>query len=130
MDVIQASKLLETMATSYRTMYAHGMHLRMRSAELSKNTCDSRVACAVWKRRRSSELREVGELEGMEYVGWIEDILELDYTSHCCIVLLCSWIPAKLIPANTKMVTDKYGFAIGNFFKTMPPGPDSFAFPT
>jgi hypothetical protein len=79
---------------------------------------------------RSEGSWRVGELEGMKYVGWIEEILELDYKSHCCIVLLCSWIPAKVVPANMKMVKDKYGFAIGNFDRTMPPGPDSFTFPT
>jgi hypothetical protein len=66
----------------------------------------------------------------MEYVGWFEETLELDYRSHCCIVLFCSWIPTKLVASNTKMLQDKYGFAVGNFERTMPPGPDSFAFPT
>jgi hypothetical protein len=66
----------------------------------------------------------------MEYAGWIEEILELNYRSHCCIVLLCSWIPAKVVPGNTKILQDKYGFAVGNFVRTMPPGLDSFAFST
>ena len=64
----------------------------------------------------------------MEYVGWIEEILELNYQSHCCIILLCLWIPAKLVLGNTKMIQEKYGFAVGNFVRTMPPGPDSFTF--
>jgi hypothetical protein len=129
LDVIEASKLPYTVATRYRAMYVHGMHLRMRPAKLSKTTCDSRVACAVWRRSRSSEAREAGQVEGMEYVDWIEEILKLDYRSHCCIVLFCSWIPAKLVASNTKMVQDKYGFAVGDFKRTMSPGPDSFAFP-
>jgi hypothetical protein len=66
----------------------------------------------------------------MEYAGWIEEILELNYRSHCCIVLLCSWIPAKVVLGNTKILQNKYGFAVGNFVRTMPPSPESFAFPT
>jgi hypothetical protein len=32
--------------------------------------------------------------------------------------------------ANTKMVQDKFGFAVGNFQRTMPLGTDLFAFST
>jgi hypothetical protein len=47
LDVIEAAKLPEIVATGYRAMYVHGMHLRMRYVELSKTTCNSGVACAV-----------------------------------------------------------------------------------
>jgi hypothetical protein len=66
----------------------------------------------------------------VEYVGWIEEILELDYRNHCCIVFVCSWIPVEMNGQNAKVMRDKYEFTVGNFVKTMPLGPDSFAFPT
>jgi hypothetical protein len=48
-DVIEASKLLEKIAISYRAMYAHGMHLRIFTAEEEKVTCDSVVASVDFK---------------------------------------------------------------------------------
>ena len=92
-DVFQASKLPERMATGYRTMYAHGMHLRIREAEQDKVTCDSGITATVSERRRSRASEEVDEIDTSEYVGWVEEILELNYRSHCCVVLVCSFIP-------------------------------------
>jgi hypothetical protein len=70
------------------------------------------------------------QFEIVEYVGWIEEILELTYRNHCCIVLVYSWIPGNPSGPHPKVVCDEYGFAVGNFVRTMVLGPDSFAFPT
>jgi hypothetical protein len=71
-DVVDASKLPELRATGYRAMYANGMHLRIRTAEEEKITCDSAVASAVWKRSQRSESEAGGRVDKMEYVGWIK----------------------------------------------------------
>jgi hypothetical protein len=55
-------------------MYAHGMHLQIWGAEEDKVTCDSRVAAAVWERKRSRDVNSV-ELDTLEYVGWMEEII-------------------------------------------------------
>jgi len=31
----------------------------------------------------------------LEYVGWVEEILELDYGTTCIIVLFCNWVKAN-----------------------------------
>jgi hypothetical protein len=129
-DVMEASKLPEIVATAYHAMYTYGMHLRIKTTEEEKLCCHSAIAASVWRRNRAIEGFHSGSLESMEYVGWIEEILELNYRSHCCIVLLCSWIPTELHQANSKVVRDRYGFAVGNFQLTIPLGPHSFAFPT
>jgi hypothetical protein len=130
-DIIEASKLPDRRATGYRTMYANGMHLRIRTAEEEKITCDSAVASAVWKRSRSTDTNAGGQLDKMEYVGWVEEILELNYRTHCVIVLLCSWVSANLEDANAKVLRDKYGFLLANMqFANSEPGPNAFAFPT
>jgi hypothetical protein len=129
-DVVQASKLPELDATSYRAMYTNGMHFRIKDAEEEKFTCDSAIASAVWRRRRTGESAMSGEIESVEYVGWIEEILELDYRTHCCIVLVCSWIPTTLQESNPKLFRDKYGFAVANFINTSKVGAHCFAFPT
>jgi hypothetical protein len=130
-DVIEASKLPEIRATAYRAMYVNGMHLRIRTAEEEKVTCDSAIASAVWKRSRSVGADDGGTLDKMEYVGWVEEILELNYRSHCVIVLLCSWVSAKLDDPNSKVLRDRYGFSLANLHSAnSEPGPNTFAFPT
>jgi hypothetical protein len=126
-DEIQESRQSERVGTAYRAMYAHGMHLRIRSTEEEKVTYDSAV---VLRHSRGRTLDRAGQFEIVEYVGWIEEILELDYRNHCCIVFLYSWISGHLTAQNPKVLCDEYGFSVGNFIRTMPLGPDSFAFPT
>lgn len=91
-DEFEESRLLEKVATAYRAMYAHGMHLQIKSVEEEKVTIDSRVVATMWHRNRGKAVNKVGHLETVNYIGWIEEILELDYRSQCCIVLVCSWI--------------------------------------
>jgi hypothetical protein len=55
----------------------------------------------------------VDDVDSVEYIGWMEEILELNYRSHCCIVVLCSWIPGTLGIRNAKVEKDKYGFLFG-----------------
>jgi hypothetical protein len=129
-DVYEASRLLERVATGYRAMYVHGMHLRIRDAEEDKLTCKSRVAAAVWECKRSRDSDTVDNVDSVEYVGWVEEILELNYRSHCCIVVIYSWILGALGIRNAKVEKDKYGFLLENFIRTMPVGMKSFAFPT
>jgi hypothetical protein len=129
-EEIEESRLPEKMGTTYRAMYAHGMHLRIRSAEEEKVTYDSGVAAAVLRRSRGRAGARSGEVEKTEYVGWIEEIMELNYRNHCCIVLVCAWIPGQTTGLNPKVVRDRYGFTLGNFSQIMPLGPESFAFTT
>jgi hypothetical protein len=48
-DIIEVSKLLEIAATGYRAMYDHGMHLRIRTTEEEKVSCNSAIASSVWQ---------------------------------------------------------------------------------
>jgi hypothetical protein len=83
-------------ATAYRAMTAHGMHLRCRTAELAGQTADNGVAAtflqsSLWGMLDSNEDTDTN----VEYVGFIEEILELDYGRHCVVVLVCSWVKAR-----------------------------------
>jgi hypothetical protein len=65
----------------------------------------------------------------MEYVGWLEEILELNYRTYC--VLLYSWVSAKVDDVNSKVHRDRYGFALANMESAnSESGPHTFAFPT
>jgi hypothetical protein len=55
-----------------------------------KKTCNSGVAACIWQRDNRPNLVPSGALISKAYVGWIKEILELNYRSHYCIVLVCS----------------------------------------
>jgi hypothetical protein len=51
-------------------------------------------------------------LVSFEYVGWIEEILELDYGRFQIIVLLYSWVVAKYSTFVASAKQDEYGFTL------------------
>jgi hypothetical protein len=110
-------------------MYACGMHLRVRSAEEEKVTCDSGIASVVLRAWRGTGSENPCHFQATEYIGWIEEIVELEYWSHCCVVLVCSWVRAYPEQEGAAVIRDRYGFTLGNFQNTMPLGIESFAFP-
>ncbi len=67
------------LATSYRSMCAFGNHLWVVSVEAHLSTLDSSVATTFEQecRYRSNDWNPI--MASIEYVGWIEEILELDY---------------------------------------------------
>jgi hypothetical protein len=78
-EEVEESRLPEKVGTAYRAMYVHGMHFKIRSAEEEKVTCDSGVASAMWRRIQGRAINRAEQFETAEYVGWIEEILELNY---------------------------------------------------
>jgi hypothetical protein len=130
--VVDLSRPPKLLATSFRSMRAYGMHLRCKSAEIGAETVDSGVAVSFLPRMSIDALRR-NELDNTstEYVGWIEEIVELDYRRHCVIVLACSWVKARQGGPNPTIRRDKYGFTCVKFSEDalMRVTADSFAFP-
>jgi hypothetical protein len=54
-------------------------------------------------------------MASLEYVGWIEEILELDYGKFQTIIFLCNSLVATYEDTNAKMKCDDYGFTLLNF---------------
>ena len=50
-----------------------------------------------------------------EYVGYIEEILVLDYRNHYVTVLLCDWVKGTRDTRFPTIQQDKYGFSLVNF---------------
>jgi hypothetical protein len=71
-------------------MYAYGNHIRVKSAEINLVTVDSKVAATFTTMCKSSEQDSSPIRAYLEYVGSIEESLELDYGTTCVIVLL--WV--------------------------------------
>ena len=80
-DIIDMCMLPTLKATSYRSIYAYGNHFRMRSAKTNLSTIDCGVAatsnqeCHLGPRDRNT-MRAL-----VEYVGWIEEILEIVFVN-------------------------------------------------
>jgi hypothetical protein len=128
--VKDSAKLPSVEATAFRAMKAHGMHLRIRSAEEDKRTCDSSIAASFLQPLRGTESSDDTVVVPVEYIGWIDEILELNYGGHCIIVLLCSRVKASTEGTNATVKRDEYGFTLAKVPRNENPvGPESFAFP-
>jgi hypothetical protein len=116
-EVIQLSIPPTMKATAYRSTYAYGNHIRVKSAETNLVTMDSGVATIFGTPCRSN----VNPIEAeVESVGYVEEILELNYGTTCVIVLLCNWVRANHRGAGATMKRDEYGFTLVNFNHMLP----------
>ena len=114
-DVKQYAQPPEQNPTSHCQMYCHGMHLRVQSSEGGLVTSDSGVV-ACFARQLCWGLVNGRLVEtNQEYVGYIEEILVLDYRNHCVTVLLCDWVKDTQDTQFPTIQGDKYDFSLANF---------------
>ena len=115
-EVLDSSELPSLRAKKYRSMYAYGYHFRVRSAEQSiTSTCDSGVAAVFRQPCRSGRQDRNIVNEELEYVGQIDEIVELDYGGHCVVLLVCDWVKANYRGRNATIKKDEWGFTMANF---------------
>jgi hypothetical protein len=88
--LLASSKLPDVNATSYKSMKAYGMHLCCKGAEVHMSTADNGVATSFDRLHKSSMDGPNPEVRREEYLGWIKEILELNYREHCVVVLACN----------------------------------------
>ena len=117
------------MATSYRAIFAYGNHFRVRSAKLNLSTTDCGVATTFEQECQSGPNDRNRIRAAVEYVGWIEEILELEYESVQVLVFLCNWVQAISNGPGATMKRDDYGFTLVNFNRLIPISAQSFVFP-
>ena len=111
-------------------MYAFGMHLRVRRAETALVTWDSCVVASFICQLRWGLCNGRPIERTHDYVGYIEEILELDYRNHCTTVFVCDWVRGSTSSHFPHVERDRYGFAIANFnHMDGKVHADSFAFP-
>jgi len=68
-------------------------------------------------------------MANLEYVGELHDIVEVNYSGLCVIVLLCKWIKANYRGNSATIKKDQWGLTLANFNSLLPLGAESFAFP-
>ena len=116
-------------AKAYKAMYAYGNHIRVRGAEASMSTCGSGVAATFLQSCRSSSSDKNMRTANLEYVGWVDEIISVDYGKYEVVVLYCTWAQANKRGARATMKCDEYGFTLFRFDRLIPYSVDSFAFP-
>ena len=129
-DVLQYVQPPQRNAASHRQMYCHGMHLRVRSSESALVTRDSGVVASFTRQLRWGLQNGRPVETNQEYVGYIEEILVLDYRNHCVTVLVCDWVRGTQDARFPSIQQDRYGFSLANFnHMDGTVHADSFAFP-
>jgi hypothetical protein len=68
-------------------------------------------------------------LASLEYVGWIEEFLKLNYGRFQIVVLLYNWVVVNYKGSMATVKWDEYGFTLVNFDWLIPLSAQSFAFP-
>ncbi len=116
-------------ATSYRSMWAFGNHLRFANAKHHLLTTNFGVAITFEQECCSCSNDRDPVLASLEYVGWIEEILELDYGRFQTIVLLCNRVVANYFGFVAIVKQNEYGFTLVNIEWLIPFFVELFAFP-
>jgi len=65
----------------------------------------------------------------LEYIGQILEILGIDYSGYCVLLLVCDWMEANYRGRNATVKKDEWGFTMANFGSLVPYGYESLAFP-
>jgi len=91
----------------FRSMWAFGNHFRVASYERRLATLDYGVA-ATFRRPWRASARDRNFVEAdVEYVGELEEIVELDYRGTCVVVFVCRWIKAHYRGPTATVKKDK-----------------------
>ena len=92
-------------------------------------TVDSGVVATFFQHCRSSVHANSLKAANLEYVGWVEELLAVDYGRYDLVVLYCNWVMANTVGHNAIMKRDDYGFSLVNFDRLVSLSAESFAFP-
>ena len=92
-------------------------------------TVDSSVVATFFQHCRSSVHANSLKAANLEYVGWVEEILAVDYGRYDLVVLYCNWVMTNTVGHNAIMKRDDYGFSLVNFDRLVSLSAESFAFP-
>ena len=68
-------------------------------------------------------------MANLEYIGWVDEILGVNYGAFELILLYYTWVQATTTGARATMKQDEYGFTLLKVDRVIPYSVDSFAFP-
>jgi hypothetical protein len=88
-DVVDLVLPPSSEAKLYRSMYAYGNHIHVRGTKADLSTCDSGVAATFSQSCRGSRKDHNHTEANVEYVGWVEEIIGVDYGKYELLLLYC-----------------------------------------
>ncbi len=106
-DIIHMSMPPTLEAMSYQTMHAYGNHIRAASVKEHLTISDYGIMATFEEEYILGPNDQIPILAKLEYVGWVKEILELNYGVLNTIILLCNWVKANYTRSSA---TFKYGF--------------------
>jgi len=113
----------------FHSIWAFGSHFRVASYEKRLEMQDSGVAANFTRPWRANARDQHVVEENVEYIGELEEIVELDYRHTCVVVFVCRWVKANYCGPNVNVKRDKWGFTLANFQSCQQFGKESFVFP-
>lgn len=93
-------------------------------------TCDSGIAATFLRECRFGFRDRNPVVDPIEYVGDLEEIIQLNCNVFCQVVFIGTWVKASYRGANATVKKDQWGFTVANFDRMITFGRDSFAFPS
>jgi hypothetical protein len=84
-------------------MWVFGNHIHVSSAKKHLRTCDNGVVITFEQKCVSIPNDYKLVLAKLEYVRWVEEILNLNYKVLNIVVFLCNWVKAKYVGSNATM---------------------------
>jgi hypothetical protein len=116
-------------ATTYRTMYAFKNHIHVCSAEKHLTTNDNCVVDIFEQEciSRPNDLKPI--FVNLEYVRWVDKILELNSNVLNIVVLFNNWVKIIYVGSSVTIERDEYNYTFVNFNSLIPISNTSFVFP-
>ena len=81
-------------ARKYPTMRAYGWHYRVEHVDVKRRSFDCGIMVEFKQYSQSSSKDKNIIEENLQYVGKIQEIIELDYRSFKCCIFKCRWYEA------------------------------------
>jgi hypothetical protein len=116
-------------ATSYCVMYVFRNHLRVSNEEEHLTTNDNGIAVTFEQECVLGAKDQRPIIAKLEYVSWVEEILELNYGVFNTIVFFCNWVKTTYTRTSTTIKIDEYDFTLEDFNSLISISDQSFAFP-
>jgi hypothetical protein len=116
-------------AKIYHAMYVFGNHLHVSNGEKHFTTRDSGIVVTFEQECVLGPNDQQFILAKLEYVGWIEEILELNYGVLNSIIFFYNWMKASYTRSNAIIKRNEHSFTLVNLNSLTPISNQSFAFP-
>ena len=85
---------LNSQARKYPAMWAYGRHYRVESIDVKRRSFDCGIM-VDFKQSSQASSKDKNIIEGnLQYVGKIQEIIELDCNSFKCCIFKCRWYEA------------------------------------